>query len=208
MLLGTLTQEAHTCVSEHSAQPGQSFNQRGVCSEIWDIQARLHTTCGWVRPKTWDFVPRQGFLQAQTELWAAADPDPPLPIPIPACCNRTHSAMQAKGIHAALHSSELFPAMVYQCISTGRSWCPFSSPLLTHSPLRRRQFLLSLHCVHYKHTRRNTSSHIPQQQGPAFSVTPLRLSLLLLSIISPILLPYLSVKRGWTKYCFCKCSPN
>lgn len=48
-------------------------------------------------------------------------------LSLPAAIGNT-PAMQAKGIHAAPHSSELFPAMVYQCILTGRSWCLFYWP--------------------------------------------------------------------------------
>lgn len=94
-----------------------------------------HSTYGCVRKRNWDFAPMHWFLQAWTKLWAAADPDPLSPfLSLPAATGHTPD-MQAKGIQAALHSSELFPAMVYQCILTGRAWC---SLLLTHSPPRRR----------------------------------------------------------------------
>lgn len=113
----------------------------------------------------------QGFLQTLIPLSPFLSP----------CCKRTHS----EGIHAALPSSELLPAMVYQCVLPGRSWCPFSSD--PQSP-QKETLLLSLCSVHYKHTK-NTSSHAPQQQAPASSVTALQASLLLLSTISPVLLP-------------------
>lgn len=51
----------------------------------------------------------------------------------------------------------------------------------------KETFFLLLYSVYYKHTRKNTSSHIPQQQSPAFSVTPLQVSLLLLSTIFAVL---------------------
>lgn len=72
-------------------------------------------------------------------------------------------ATQGKSTHAALHSSELLPALVYQYIVTSRSWCRFSCHLLTHSPSEKETFLLSLYSqdnLYYEHTRENTSSHI------------------------------------------------
>lgn len=67
---------------------------------------------------------------------------------------------------------------------------------------QEKTFFLSLHSVYYKHTRKNTSSLIPQQQGPAFSGTPLQVSLLLLSIVPPVLLPLSISKKRMNKVLF------
>lgn len=100
---------------------------------------------GWVRKKTGillqcsDFCRhRQSCGQLQTLILFSPF------LSLPAAIGHT-PAMQGKGIHAALHSSELFPAKICQCILTERSWCPFSSFLLTHSPPRRRHS--SSHCT-------------------------------------------------------------
>lgn len=170
-----------------------------------------HSTYGWVKKKTWDFAPMQWFLQAWTELWAAAGPDPPLPIPIPARCNGTHSSYAGQG-HPG--SSSQLRADSSHALSIYFNREVLMLPSTDPQSLQKGTFLLSLYSVHYKHTRKNTSSHIPQQQGPAFSVTPLQAVLLLLSTtaalnnLSTTTAINLSVKRGWTKCYFYKCFPN
>lgn len=144
----------------------------------------------------------QWFLQAQTELWATADPDPPLPIPIPACCNRTHSSYASQG-HP--HSSSQLRAVSSHGLSINFNRKALMLLSTDRQSSQKGTFFLSLYSVCYKDTRKNTSSHMPQQQGPAFSVTPLQVVLLLLSKtaalnrLSCTTAINLSVKRRWTK---------
>lgn len=144
---------------------------------------------GWVRKKSWDFAPMQWFLQAQTELWAAADPDPLLPIPVPACCNRTHSCYARQGHPCSPSQLRAVSSQDLSMYFNREVLMPLLLPSTDPQSPQEETFFLSLHSVYYKHTRKNTSSPIPQQQGPAFSGTPLQVSLLLLSTISPVILP-------------------
>lgn len=206
MLLGTLRQEARTCIPKQFAQPGQSHLKQ---SGIWDIQARLHTQpmAGQggkpgILLRCSDFCRHS---QSSGQLQTLIPLSPFLSLP----AARGHTpAMQAEGTHAALHSSELFPAMVYQCILTGRSWCPFSSLLLTHSPPRR--WHSSSHCtVFIINTQEKHFQPCSSTTGSCFLCYSLpSITTAALNHLSCTTAIKLSVKRGWTQYYFYKCFPN
>lgn len=101
-----------------------------------------HSAYGWVRKKTWGFAPVQWFLQAQTELWAAADPDPPLPIPIPACCSGTHSSYASQGHPCSFSQLRAVSSHGLSMYFDREVLMPL---LLTHTPHRRRHS--SSHCT-------------------------------------------------------------
>lgn len=140
-----------------------------------------HSTYGWVRKRNWDFAPMHWFLQAWTKLWAAADPDPLSPfLSLPAATGYASQGHPGSSSQLRAVSSHGLPMYFNREGLMLPSTDPQSS--------EKETFFLSLYSICYKHTRKNTSSHIPQQQGPAFSVTPLQAVLLQLSKITPVLL--------------------
>lgn len=109
---------------------------------------------GWVRKKTWDFAPMQWFLQAQTEMQAAADSDPLLPIPIPACCNRTHSCYARQGHPCSSSQLRAVSSHDLSMYFNREVLMPLLLPSTDPQSPQEKTFFLSLHSVYYKHTRK------------------------------------------------------